>query len=710
MGLTAILNSAVTGLNTAQTQMLVTANNVANVNTPGYARQKVLQETLVAGVQSAGVRVAEVRRIVDNFLVQSLRSAVSDASRFKAEADAHDRLQSLFGRPDQSSSLSGRVDSIFAGLSRLATDPSSAIRRVGALNDMTNFAAEVNRLSGQIQLLRQDVDRRIGDNVLVASAALKRIADLNPLVAAQVLAGRETSALVEQREQAVSELARILDVKTRQKDNGFLLVTTSGGFELVESTFATLSYTPQGSVSAGTRFQQIQLIRNDPLTGLPIGISSDFDSFISGGELRGLMDMRNTTLSKFALELGEFSGRVVDELNRVHNSNTSLPPPSKLVGRNTGLEAGDAHNFTGVATFMTLNSDNSIGAQVTVDFDAIGPRIADVIAAVNGVLAPTARFVDTDGSDFLNGRLVFETLIPNVGVAIVQDTNNPSQRAGRGFAHFFGLNDVMVARGPGHFETGLKAGDAHGFLLDGTMTMELRGPNNQIAVQKTITVGGTSVADLLDIINNSDAMGDFVTLSIDSRGKLSATPVPGFEDFRVRISSDTTQRANSGLSFSRFFGLDDNEQVDRSFDVAVRADIKAAPDKFALNRPDLTVIGSQPALEPGDPTGAVAFQNLETASVAFDAAGHLSPINDNLAAFGASILANSGLLAAQAEQKSSDRLSLKDEIESRSNNISGVNLDEELANMIIFQNAFNASARLIATVQQMFDDLMRVIS
>lgn len=709
MGLTAILNSAVTGLNTAQAQMLVTANNVANVNTPGYARQKVLQETLVAGVQSAGVRVAEIRRIVDTFLVQSLRNAVSDATRFTAESDVHDRLQSLFGRPDQKSSLSGRVDSIFAGLSRLATDPSSAIRRVGALNDMTNFAAEVNRLSSQIQLLRQDVDRKIGDNVLVASAALKRIADLNPLVAAQVLAGRETSALVEQREQAVNELARIMDVKSRQKDNGFLLVTTSGGFELVESTFASLEYTPQGTVSAVTRFPQIQLRRNDPLTGLPIGISVDFDSFISGGELRGLMDMRNVTLTKFALELGEFSGRVVDELNRVHNSNTSLPPPAKLTGRNTGLEAGDFHNFTGAATFLVLNSDNSIANQVTVDFDTVGPRIADVIAAVNGVLAPTARLVDSDGSDFLNGRLVFETLIPNVGVAIVQDANNPSERAGRGFSHFFGMNDVMTARGPGHFETGLQAGDAHGFLLDDTMVMELRGPNNQIAIRRTITVGGTSVADLLDIINNSDAMGNFVTLSMDSRGKLSATPVAGFEDFRLRISSDSTQRVGSGLSFSRFFGLDDNEQVDRSFDVAVRADIRAAPEKFALNRPDLTVTGSQPALEPGDPTGSVAFQNLETASVAFDAAGHLAPINDNLAAYAASILANSGLLAAQAEQKSSDRESLRAEIESRSNNVSGVNLDEELANMIIFQNAFSASARLITTVQQMFDDLMRVV-
>ena len=703
MGLTAILNSAVTGLNTAQTQMLVTANNVANVNTPGYARQKVLQETLVAGVQSAGVRVAEVRRIVDNFLVQSLRSAVSDANRFSAQSDIHERLQSLFGRPDQSSSLSGRVDSIFAGLSRLATDPSSAIRRVGALNDMTNFANEVNRLSGQIQLLRQDVDRKIGDNVLVASAALKRIADLNPLVAGQVLAGQETSALVEQREQAVSELARILDVKSRQKDNGFLQVTTSGGFELVESTFATLSYTPQGSVSAGTRFQQIQLTRNDPLTGLPIGIGVDFDSFISGGELRGLMDMRNTTLSKFALELGEFSGRVVDELNRVHNSNTALPPPSRLTGRNVGLELSDPHNFTGAATFIALNADNSIANQVTVDFDNVGSTIASALGAVNGVLAPTVRILEQ------NGQLIFEALIPGVGVAIVQDANNPSERAGRGFSHFFGLNDVMTARGKGHFETGVKGGDPHGFGVGGSMNVEFRGPNNEIAVQSTITVGGGSFTALLGTINSPNALGDFVTLSLDSRGKLFATPVAGFEDFKVRISADSTQRGNTSISFSRFFGLDDNEQVDRSFDVAVRADIRAAPDKFALNRPDLTVIGAQPALEPGDPTGAVAFQNLETSSVAFDAAGHLSPINDNLAAFGASILANSGLLAAQAEQLSNDRRSLKDEIETRSNNVSGVNLDEELANMIIFQNAFNASARLITTVQQMFDDLMRVI-
>ena len=105
MSLDAILRTALSGLNTNQSALRTTSQNIANVNTPGYARQDVVLQTAASGGQTMGVEIGEVRRIVDTFLTKELIGASAYNGYYEKQTDIFDRLMSLFGSPDDTSSM-----------------------------------------------------------------------------------------------------------------------------------------------------------------------------------------------------------------------------------------------------------------------------------------------------------------------------------------------------------------------------------------------------------------------------------------------------------------------------------------------------------------------------------------------------------------------------------------------------------------------------
>ena len=154
MTLDSILRVGISGLTTAQSVLTTTSLNIANVNTPNYSRRVVQLESQVAGANAAGVRVAEIRRVVDEFLEKELRAATSDAERYEAMSSLHERLQTLLGRPDENLTFTGKLDTVFDTLAELPLEPDSAVRRFGLVQDLQDFGIEVARISEQIQDLR----------------------------------------------------------------------------------------------------------------------------------------------------------------------------------------------------------------------------------------------------------------------------------------------------------------------------------------------------------------------------------------------------------------------------------------------------------------------------------------------------------------------------------------------------------------------------
>ena len=695
MSITAVMGNAISGLSVSQKSLQVTSNNIANVNTEGYARMQVFQQSRTLSAEGAGVEVAEVRRIVDEFIVRELRLATAHAGRYEAMTDLHKQIQSLLGAPADNLSLPGKLDAVLSTFASLALEPDSVPLRNGLVADLTALATEFNRLSDAIQTLRGEADRRIGIEVAKANDAIARIYDLNQQILREERAGRDAPGLKDQRAQALDELASVLDIRTFPLTNGMLGVSTISGIALLDNTLHKLVHTPTGTVSAETAFDQITVNSVNPATGVVSPIGSPLDPEVQAGSLRGLLDMRDLELPALALEIGELASRVADQINQIHNDNVAVPPAGFLTGRNTGLDPAEAHNFTGIATFYAFDANNDVTNQVTIDFAAVGPSFNDVIAAVNAGLGGDGVLA------MAGGMMSFTAGGAATGIGIQQDATTPSDRVGRGFSAFFGMNDLLEAKSEAHFETGVAATDAQGFT--GTMNLQFRGPDNQVVVDTVIDFAalGGSFATVEAALDTQFA--GYADFSFGAAGELVVTPAPAYADYKVHVVDDASDRFGTGMSFSRMFGLGEPFRMQAASGMQVVPAVAADPGLVALAKVDAT---GSPAVAISDGRGARQLQELSLTEITFDAAGALPGLTMTLSSYSAQVLGDAGARAATAEGLGADRTALVQELTNRLAEVQGVNLDEELSNMVIFQNSFNAAGRLIQTAREMFDVLV----
>ena len=701
MTINAIFNNGLSGLLVNQQALRVTSDNIANVNTDGYVRKVVEFQNRIAGSQSAGVEIAGIKRIVDTFLQKASYTAAADSKRYQAMSDMEDRLQGLFGAPDDNTSFSGKIDALFSAISDASLDPSTAVRRQAVLSAISDFGYEVSRIAGQIQDLRQESSNRISEDVATVNAALERIYKLNPLIVRQKLVGGDTSALEEDRANAIKQISELLDIRVEDVGNGAVQISTTSGLSLLDGALYQLSYNAPGTVTPETRFPAIQITRLDPTTGLPTASVHDLDGSIKSGEIKGLLDMRDNVLPDLANQIGELSAQVIDQLNAAHNANTSFPPPSSLTGRQTGMLGTDLQGFTGQAEFAAVDAGGNLISSVTIDFDAMAANtIDDVVTAVNAGLGGAATL------SFANGVMSFTGAGSN-RVAIGQVSGNESDRGGHGFSQFFGLNDLMVSDVPSNHDTGFTAADANGLTPGGTMDLEFVGPNGAVAIDYTLTTAGGTFGTILSDLNTN--MGSYVTFSLDSDGALVATPASGYESYKVRVVSDSTQRGTTGTSLSQLFGIGDSFTANAAHGVDVHPAIASDQTKLALGKLDTSGLLGTSVLAAGDNRGAQALAAVANKPITFANFGNLKSITSTLGQYGGMILSNAGILASQVDKLAKDNSALRDEIDRRQSDTSGVNLDEELSNMIVYQNAYAAAGRVIKVAQEIYDLLLQAV-
>ncbi|ANK80441.1 MAG: flagellar hook-associated protein FlgK [Rhizobiales bacterium NRL2] len=696
MSLTASLNSALSGLNVAQAGIAVVSDNVANVNTEGYARKSVIQNARVTGGVGTGVKVEEVRRIADQFLNSELRIAMAEFGRFEAKSTLQEQATSLIGDPTGERNLVALLDKALVAAGALSANPEASGNRSALVDALQRFGEDLDRVSDGILDLRRQADRRIDEKVGQANTLLSQVHDLN-LRVASLAQSQDANGLIEQREKKLDELSQIIGIRVSNTEDRRVSISTTAGLPLLDTELRRIVHENAGSSDFGQVFSPLSVERVDSLSGQTFTIDGNIDDLLGSGELRGLLEMRDGDLNQLSVEVGAFAGQVADRINAVHNEFTAVPPPSAMTGHDTGALATDPHGFTGIASFHAFDGSNNTVATATVDFGAIGGTVNDVINAVNAGLGGA-------GTLALNGGVMsFAAAGGSAGVGIAQDAANPADANGRGFAHRFGLNDlVRTPTGP-HFQTGLAAGSAHGFTGEATFAMV--GPRNERPLSTTIDLGavGGTVNDLLTQLNTDFAGA--ATFGIDGAGKLTMTPAGGFSDFRLELTADNTQRGASSRSVSDFFGLGSGPQASMAAGFAVRSDIAASPSALALAEINAT---GTPAVAIGDNAGAVALQGLTSDTDAFSGAGRLPAMNATLSEIGAELMGRAGQAAQDITIRAEDREALMEELKLKVAEISGVNMDEEMAQLIQLQTAFNAASRVISTTNELFDMLLQI--
>ena len=716
MTINSILNNALSGLAVGQVGLREATHNVSNVNTEGYVRREVMQQSVTLAGHPAGVEVGQVRRAADSFLQAEGRTAMSGEARYDAQTQIYDRLMARLGDPSTGGTISSKITAAFSAFADYAVDPTSAVQRTNALTAVTSMSDTISDFHDEIQSLRMQSDALLAADVAEANTLLRRLDELNGLVARETVSGGQDSALQDQVDASLDRLAELMDIRITRQSNGGVHVATGDGFQLVGAGRAELRYEPANVVNASSAFTQIEAYWLNPQTGgaAPVGFS--LNEHLASGSMFGHLQMRDIELPELSEELGELAGGLADALNAVHNDHSPVPGVSSLSGRETGLLGTDAHNFTGQATFAVTSATGTLVRRVDADFTAGtysvnggasvafgGTTVAAMVAAINTGLSTDATLA------FSAGQMTLTAGTTGTGVAVLQDTATPSDRGGRGFSHFFGLNDLVNAESNSFFETGLSSTDAHG--LSGSLEFAVYSDEGRAIETLSITPSGTTMADLVSQLNASGTgLGAYGSFALGSDGALTFTSGSGFEAYRFELQQDSTERGSTGVGFSDLFGFG-GASAERARSMGLASAVTADANRFASASLDITgtTVPGDLVLATGDNRGAFAIQALVNEPYTFGAAGGLAATAATLGDYAAGLASDMGLRAATAEGFAADAGALKNDVLLRRDEVQGVNLDEEMANVIIYQQAYNASARMIQAAQELFDTLIAAV-
>ncbi len=708
MSLAVTLSNALSGLAANQSALQVTSNNVANANTEGYSRKTVeLESRLLDGIGS-GVSISGVNRAVDEFLLREVRRESATLAERDVRREFYSRLQNLFGTLGDNSSIGASITRFSTAIETVATSPEVAAHRQEAINAGAAAARELNELADRVQELRGETNREIAAAVEDINQQLQTIEELNGKITELKQTGRTTGELEDQRALAVDALSEYLPIQYFERSNGQMVVLTRTGQPLVESRASQLGYAPAALVTSA----QSYVAPGDPgypgqIPGIYLNPSSppdpiadsarDLTGLLDTGKLSALIEMRDTTLPDVAAQFDELASQLRDQVNAIHNTGTAFPGPTQITG-SLALPAGAATpiSATGFVRIGTVDSNGDMNTpRLDLDLGTVA-TVNDIVTAINGTAG-----LNISASVDSAGRL---NLISVTGDPLVIANPEPPSAlapgaidiAGttRGFSHFFGLNNFFVGEPELHSYSSRVVGSNTTAAAPGTLTIE--------SSTGTFTANYTTGMRLDDV-------AAAINGAMSAQGITAAVrQVTG--GIRLEVTGPTGQNILMRDSGALLQTLDVRAGVtDAARDISIRSELQQSPDLLARGK-----LREEPAgsgnfhIGSADDATARALAESFNQAISFGAIGGLPATTDTLAGFGVTIVSFNASNAANAETEFAFQESLHRDLLDKSLSFSGVNIDEEMANMVLYQNAYQASARLVQAADELFAILVNL--
>ena len=359
MSLIQSLATSLSGLSATQADLSVVAGNVANQQTPGYVDRTAVQVALQNG-DSAGVRVDSINRLLDRFVQQQLRTETSGGAFADLRAGFYQQLQQVYGQPGSDTRLDAVFNKFTTAVQTLATSPSSSSAQSATINAAQALAQQLNSTTSSIQALRGQADQGIASDVQKANAALTQIANINIQLGGGNANDAAAAALQDQRDQAIDQLAKLIDIRVVPGSGNQVSVFTGSGTSLVAANQAVqLAFTPSGSIGAT---QQWNANPSKSTLGtirllFPDGTSTDMvaNKSIRSGEIAAYLDMRDNVLVQAQSQIDELAAQMSRAL-----SDTTTPGSAAAVGTQSGFDV----NIAGVLPGNTVNLTYTDAANV----------------------------------------------------------------------------------------------------------------------------------------------------------------------------------------------------------------------------------------------------------------------------------------------------------------------------------------------------------
>src|SRR5579872_4884390 len=356
MGLSSALASALSGLRANQIALSITSSNVANANTPGYVAETPNQVEVPNGGPGASVQISGISRELDTFVQGQLRTEIGGGGFADQTSNILGQLQSLYGTPGGTGTLETAFNNFTTALQALSTSSTGLSAQTTALGAAQALAQQLNATSQGIQSLRSNVEQDIGTSVTQVNADLNQIAAINTKLQGLPPTDPTVATLSDQRDQAINDLAKFVDVKTSAGDNNQVNVFTTSGFQLVGAGLASkLNFSSVGALTPGA------LYNTDPTKNgvgtltltLPNGASLDpvANQVFRSGQIAADLQLRDQTLVQAQTQVDQFAATLSGSLSDLTTPGTALAGPPAGFNLNIGangsnLQPGNTINLT----------------------------------------------------------------------------------------------------------------------------------------------------------------------------------------------------------------------------------------------------------------------------------------------------------------------------------------------------------------------------
>lgn len=541
MGLSVTLSNALSGMKIGQNALDVLSGNVANAGTPGYHKRSVsVIDSL--GANSTYARQGALTRTFNQSLQQHYTRAVSDSSFASVRSSYLDRLQTLFGMPGTTGSLDSAFSAFETSLTSLTSSPDNFANRADTVQKAQELAGALNRLSGDVQSLRQEVEAKISTSVDDINNQLQSLEKINIRLADQGIDPSSRATLLDQRDRLVGTLSEQMDLRVSYRGDDTVALMTRSGVGILDGRASLLSFESAGQLSATSLFNA-----NDAKSGVGkltittgAGLKIDLvkQNVMTSGELAGLIQLRDNDLVQAQDQLDEIAAGLAQSMSTKTTAGTQVTVGASagyevdVGGLQNGNEFTFAYTQGGVSktvrvlrvndtSKLPLDYVDSNGARVIgLDFSggtaSVASRLQSALGsgvAVSNPSGTTIRVMDdgalgnTDIKSMQSRATVTGTQTGDLGINLFVDYGNTSftnalDNSGQklGFASRISVNSAIATdnRLLVQFTPGTPLGDSDRVdqLLSNLDNLRFAGGQGSVAYSAGSRLAGT-VSDLI---------------------------------------------------------------------------------------------------------------------------------------------------------------------------------------------------------------------
>lgn len=349
MSVTSALAGALSGLSATSRQAEILSSNVANATTPGYARREVSLGAAVLAGHGQGVQILGVRRDVDRHLLGERRLAEAGTGERNVRAEFLQRVEQALGSADSPSSLAARLAAFDQALVEAAGRPESQARLNGIATTAKSLMAGFAAATTDIQNARALADRRIGEEVTRLNSTLQQLHELNVNLRSFTGAGRDVSALLDERQRLVDQISAIVPIREVPRDLNQIALFTTGGAPLLDGSAAVFGFTPVHTITPEMT-QALGGLSGITINGRPFDTAGSA-SPILGGTLGALFAVRDELA---VTAQGKLDAAARDLVERFSGLDPSLAPGAVGIFTDAG-GAFDPLDEVGLAGRLRLN-------------------------------------------------------------------------------------------------------------------------------------------------------------------------------------------------------------------------------------------------------------------------------------------------------------------------------------------------------------------